>query len=623
MKKATNLNIENQVFGKWLSVIRVVDKFSQRVSEDISRQTKYILAGKILFACGNDESLPSFDLRIYESYLRIIGSYRSFVSIYLETAQSFQIESLKEIWNGIYSVLVSRLLVNSDKQPEPDVNPLLVEKKRIVSKSISAASKDCEKLFRSFRDKEGHSWACNLRRLTIENLGYRQILEYFDDLRDAFFEETLDSLYSIYCHGVQNALENLNNLYSRRDASYYSDLLKEEQEILRQIVKLQVAALENEIKGKTSAEVEIVEEAILILKETYQRESREIGLLDELFEHGSERVRENKGQISPSLENSDDFREEFYEIQVFSEHQPAFYEQFNSNFVSKYPVFKEKLDEYAGEIAEQDLSQVSRRATYFAKKAISSRELMSKEICDTFVAVLDYFNDSKEYFSSCEHGDIIKGIAETLSIKVFSINEGCDFYMLENERLLTDFSNFTDESSADTDILRKNILEGLLAWRTDSKQGAQLIHNIAESTKNSEQLHWSASKIEGLFRKKADELDKRALAYKREVLLYELTTFEEIIHYSVSRLRESVDWKVLEFVVEIDFAVKKIESILAKNGIERLSPLPHELFNPKEHEVLSAEQQADFKKGEIIKTINSGYRQNGTIIMRANVIAAK
>ncbi|MCL2753821.1 MAG: nucleotide exchange factor GrpE, partial [Defluviitaleaceae bacterium] len=60
-----------------------------------------------------------------------------------------------------------------------------------------------------------------------------------------------------------------------------------------------------------------------------------------------------------------------------------------------------------------------------------------------------------------------------------------------------------------------------------------------------------------------------------------------------------------------------------KFGIEKISPKTHEQFNAKEHEVLMAEQKEGFTKGEIIKTINSGYRYNDTIIVRANVIAAR
>ena len=47
------------------------------------------------------------------------------------------------------------------------------------------------------------------------------------------------------------------------------------------------------------------------------------------------------------------------------------------------------------------------------------------------------------------------------------------------------------------------------------------------------------------------------------------------------------------------------------------------MFNGREHEVLMAEVKEGFKKGEIIKTLNKGYRFNDQIILKANVVACK
>ena len=63
--------------------------------------------------------------------------------------------------------------------------------------------------------------------------------------------------------------------------------------------------------------------------------------------------------------------------------------------------------------------------------------------------------------------------------------------------------------------------------------------------------------------------------------------------------------------------------LLKKNNIDLIRPTPHEMFNPKEHEILMAETLSDFKKGEIVKLMNSGYRQRETVLMRANVIVAR
>jgi molecular chaperone GrpE (heat shock protein) len=80
---------------------------------------------------------------------------------------------------------------------------------------------------------------------------------------------------------------------------------------------------------------------------------------------------------------------------------------------------------------------------------------------------------------------------------------------------------------------------------------------------------------------------------------------------------------IIDFVAEIDKRHRNLEAILAKYGIEKIAPKPFDIFNAKENEVLMAEVNPDFKKGEIIKTMNSGYRLGDLVLVRANVIAAR
>jgi len=111
------------------------------------------------------------------------------------------------------------------------------------------------------------------------------------------------------------------------------------------------------------------------------------------------------------------------------------------------------------------------------------------------------------------------------------------------------------------------------------------------------------------------------LKFKRETVLYEVSTYEEILLYSVSRLR--LDEAHEAAVATADETLHMLEILLKKNNIQVIRPQPHDTFNAKEHEVLMAENSPDFKKGEIIKLMNSGYRQKDTVILRANVIAAR
>ena len=66
----------------------------------------------------------------------------------------------------------------------------------------------------------------------------------------------------------------------------------------------------------------------------------------------------------------------------------------------------------------------------------------------------------------------------------------------------------------------------------------------------------------------------------------------------------------------------ELTAVLSRNGVEIIAPEPHDAFDGKAHEVMMAEPHEGFRKGEIVKVMNSGYRQDGVVLMRANVIAA-
>ena len=117
--------------------------------------------------------------------------------------------------------------------------------------------------------------------------------------------------------------------------------------------------------------------------------------------------------------------------------------------------------------------------------------------------------------------------------------------------------------------------------------------------------------------------EKASFRFKKETLLYEISTYEEILYYSVTRLRESSLPEVAAAVTILDDTFLALEALLAENGITPIRPAAHEAFNGREHEVLTAEEQEGFAKGEIIKTMTSGYKLGDQVILRANVIAAR
>jgi len=118
-------------------------------------------------------------------------------------------------------------------------------------------------------------------------------------------------------------------------------------------------------------------------------------------------------------------------------------------------------------------------------------------------------------------------------------------------------------------------------------------------------------------------LEKASLRFKKETLLYEICTYEEILYHSVSRLRESPVSHIAAAVTLLDETFSKLEDLLTANDITIIRPSPHESFNGREHEVLLAEETEGFTKGAVVKVMTSGYKYKGQVILRANVIAAR
>jgi molecular chaperone GrpE (heat shock protein) len=120
-----------------------------------------------------------------------------------------------------------------------------------------------------------------------------------------------------------------------------------------------------------------------------------------------------------------------------------------------------------------------------------------------------------------------------------------------------------------------------------------------------------------------EKAEKLSFRFKKEVLLYEVCTYEEILTHSALRLKASPWPAMAAATVDLFAAYDRLQTILGINHIMAIHPAPHEPFNAFEHEVLMAEKQEGFATGEIIKVLNTGYKQGDKVILRANVIAAR
>jgi len=233
------------------------------------------------------------------------------------------------------------------------------------------------------------------------------------------------------------------------------------------------------------------------------------------------------------------------------------------------------------------------------------------------------------------HLEILYGITETLEIKIESIAESIIIFDEEGQDLLR---NFAGEKITPTEKeLQLAIKTALDMWynsppeceswesanTTPEKALLEPLQDFFATLSTADVYTAHMSRIKKQTTSFLEKAEKLAFRFKKEVLLYEVCTYEEILIHSVSRLRES-DWPAIGTAVKLlDNAYASLEILLKKSNIEAIRPAPHDTFNAFEHDILVAEKQDGFSKGEIIKMINTGYKQKDKTILRANVIAAK
>lgn len=216
--------------------------------------------------------------------------------------------------------------------------------------------------------------------------------------------------------------------------------------------------------------------------------------------------------------------------------------------------------------------------------------------------------------------EILTGITETLEIKVESLAENLNVFTENTESLLADLPKGLPILSEENLLTAANQL--LSAWCNISPTPETIAGFFEESVTLEAFASYSGQFAKHITNLSA-KIEKASLRFKKETLLYEISTYEEILYHSVSRLKESPAPHIITAVSLLDDIFTKLESLLIENGITVIRPAAHEPFNGREHEVLIAEETEGFAKGEIVKVMTSGYKYKDQVILRANVIAAR
>lgn len=302
---------------------------------------------------------------------------------------------------------------------------------------------------------------------------------------------------------------------------------------------------------------------------------------------------------------------QFIDYPLFKTHIKSFFEQ-NNIAVSKeeYEKQLEKFVPIFNEILYTCIYSWDMINDYSMAldKCVGLRDL-ANVVIETFISIIEY---SKEYeeilLNHKEEHQIIKAISETLVMKIENIKDGLESFLDEIKTM-----SYSANSLDICDI-------ALQQWHNAGDMTPVLAEDFFKGLQNHPEIQQKLAKS---VNSKMQALGKQEMFYKKNQLLFEITTFNDLLNYSIARLKESTEIDVLMYIQVVEEANSMINTTLVNYDIRPVNPSPHTVFNGKEHEVIMTQSQEGFKKGEIIKVSNQGYHQRGIVIVRASVIVAR
>ena len=599
------------LWDKWL-LIKGSAQDTLRLSIDVMFEgLKEAACGQLAADAARFARLGNNDEAVYDQLVGLMAVYRRVIVLSGEITGGSP--TVLALLKGVCEVLGSRLrqfddmASNNGKGAE---NPVAEEKCGIINGAVKYAARkidDQAELFIS-RLKEAYPtvWASLCAAIINDpsdampqgEVGAEPLLK----------KECFSDIYSHYKESLAFCLAGLDDLHARKTAQCYTELIEGEWEQLGNIIRVQVLALEA-AAGDNSE----IQRILDIMREAYQHLGPFIDGLQKLLHS-----RGSASAESPVLCCGQDEFMQLLESALITSRTSADNVECRAFMVS--------LSVEAAAILD-DLKIEFMKAAYGLQRMISEELLLAEEIAEVFTrarAIMPEITGLTPVLEEKEAGiqrDILKGIGETIEIKIESLMDSIRTFNTDSVNVFKAFSSENpdipeDERHAACAAVRDT-------WMASPPVDFSAVEEFFRGCWESEAFLACRQRVDKQINAYREKIAKSVFRFKKEVLLYEICTFEEILVHSVSRLRESAWEEMAGAAALLDDTFAKLEILLKKNNIAMIRPVAHEPFNAQEHEVLVAEKQEGFAKGEIIKVLNAGYRQKDQIILRANVVAAR
>jgi|GEM_PF-2334802 len=625
--KTNDAGSEQQLFRQWQAVIAPLDAFTEKTLDAAAKSLKAALAEAVA-ASNAGGRLSAVDTRIFEAYSHLMEAYQGILAAQSSYAIPIADANARDILNGIRAVVLSRAKIYDDCGETADsANPIATEKKKLLAKSVQNAVGELDAAITNFRAERQLEFIVYARGVFDASQAYDTAAAVSNYIAEALRKDIFPAAHTVYRNTLAELTARLNDLYARRTTSYYFELLKEERDLLSSLAANQIHVLQSVLSAAQLPDTnrQFISQLCALLSHTHIRLQAE---WDEIYASLTAPARYDDATKPSEALTFAAFADLLRKKLDDAPQQTIAYDDARLTYAQKHPPFLHALRQTARAAVQAYMKRQSSANDLFAhNQLLYTQTALSMRVTDVFCNILRSYDSLTAQLAETPHTEIVQGIAETLTIKTDSLRESIQILADAFGAMLQQFADVRPALDADCEPLATEIAQHTAAAllpliRTNKYSMVLLRQTIADCAAHPLLLaHKEAAE-----RTKAVQIEalrKKLTAHLKEHLLFEISTFEEILYYSVSRLRDAQDEATIAFVTAIDSGTSALEQILSEYGLTPINPSPHDSFNGREHEVLTAEENEDFKKGEIIKLMNRGYKRGDIILLRANVVAAK
>lgn len=491
--------------------------------------------------------------------------YKDYIEMVNEKEALFSTPVVREVFLEIKTIFQEEL----GSIQEPLDNPITYERMVIINAGILKIKQYLEQQFENSK-----------KRCTIGNhITKAQMFNYMKGYVTEFFEEILP--------GINGCIEEvIGKLAEQKEAIMYKKYLNNQKIMITGLMEINKAIISENITGND--EGLFVGKLFGIIEELYEITISKKEQVDKVADYKvTAKDMVSMAVIEDIVENN---------LLANNDESRGFLDSIEENREdSKDKLVIIILDELLN-LNQQIIREIKKESIPYKLLSYQIIESLGKAVEQLDVVDIDYKTD--------EGKRIVKGIIDTMMLKYESLKEKDIDYHINKK---------------DLNILQEKQLLDLR--NSFIKHSKNILDEVIEGLYNSMLI------MESLYNKKIENIKishfKQDMTYLRTELLFELRTFEEIVEYSLKKLIE-IEMEVVDPIVEImEKTVKDTRKALEMIDIVFIEPKSHDKFNGKIHEIMLAEVEDGFSKGEIIKCSGIGYSINEQVILRANVIAAR